>query len=74
MTKYLVIHLTGDYTMTERFIRLPEVMSMTGLGKSTVWAWTKSGVLPKSYTLSKRCTVWKFSEIQAYLKGTGAVA
>ncbi len=56
----------------DRFIRIHEVMKMTGLAKSTVWAWCASGRLPRPIKLSPRVTVWRLSEIQAIISG-GAV-
>ena len=54
--------------MQEQLIRLPRVMELTGLAKSTVWLWTKNGKLPKPLKLSARVTVWKLSEIQNYIQ------
>lgn len=53
--------------MQEQLIRLPRVMELTGLAKSTVWLWAKDGKLPKPIKLSNRVTVWKLSEIQDYI-------
>lgn len=51
----------------DKFVRINEVMKMTGLAKSTVWAWVASSKLPKPIKLSPRVTVWKESEIQAWI-------
>ncbi len=53
----------------DRFIRINEVMEMTGLSKSTVWAWAADGRLPKGKKLSPRVTVWRLSEIQEFIGG-----
>ncbi|WP_373033563.1 helix-turn-helix transcriptional regulator [Sulfurovum sp.] len=59
----------------DRFIRIKEVMELTGLAKSTVWAWVASGRLPKGTKLSSRVTVWRESEIQTWIeKQTGGAA
>ena len=47
----------------DRFIRLPEVMRITGLAKSTVWLWVKQGKLPAPKKLSSRVTVWRESDL-----------
>ena len=52
----------------DKLIRLPRVMELTGLAKSTVWAWVKDGRLPKSKKLSKRVAVWKESEILTWIE------
>lgn len=51
----------------DRFIRIKEVMEMTGLGKSTVWAWVAKEKLPKPIKLSSRVTVWRMSDLQAFI-------
>ncbi len=54
--------------MNDKLIRLPELMKRTGLGKSTVWAWVKAGKLPKPHKLSPRVSVWKESELNAFIE------
>ena len=51
----------------EKLIRLPRVMELTGLAKSTVWAWVKDGKLPRPTKLSRRVLVWKESDILAWI-------
>lgn len=51
----------------DRLIRLPEVMRLTGLAKSTVWLWVSQGKLPTPTKLSPRVSVWRESEIQNYI-------
>ena len=53
--------------LQDRLIRLPEVMERTGVARSTVWDLMKKGKFPKSHKLSERVTVWKESEIIAYI-------
>ena len=53
--------------MTEKLIRVPRVMELTGLAKSTIWAWVKKGKLPKPTKLSYRVSVWKESDILTYI-------
>lgn len=52
----------------DKLIRLPRVMELTGLAKSTVWLWVKDGKLPKGTKLSPRVTVWKESDILSWIK------
>jgi len=49
--------------MNEKFNRLPEVMKVTGLARSTVWLWVKMGKFPKPIKLSPRVTVWRESDL-----------
>ncbi len=48
----------------ENFIRLKEVMKITGIARSTIWLWSKVGRFPKPIKISPRVTVWKLSDIQ----------
>lgn len=53
--------------MEDKLIRLTRVMELTGLAKSTVWAWVANGKLPKPRKLSHRVAVWKESVILAWI-------
>jgi prophage regulatory protein len=52
----------------EKLIRIPRVMELVGIKKSTVWLWVKQGKLPKPKKLSSRVTVWKESEIIEFIE------
>jgi prophage regulatory protein len=52
--------------MNEQFLRLPQVMEITGLAKSTVWLWVKEGRFPAPIKLSARVTVWQLSDVKAW--------
>jgi prophage regulatory protein len=51
-----------------RYLRIPDVMLKTGLGKSTIWAWVKQGKFPKPIKLSPRVTVWEESKINKWME------
>lgn len=51
----------------ERLIRLPELVSLIGVKKSTIWKWVKQGNLPQPIKLSSRVTVWRLSDVYAYI-------
>lgn len=53
--------------MNEQLIRLPDVMAKVGIKRSTVWQFVKDGKLPKPIKLSAKITVWRASEIDAYI-------
>lgn len=55
-------------TEQEQFIRLPRTMQITGLGRSTVWAYVKTGKFPASIKLSERVTVWRLSEVNRWIE------
>ncbi|WP_300179827.1 AlpA family transcriptional regulator [uncultured Aliivibrio sp.] len=50
-----------------RLIRLKEVMSMTGLGRSTVYNYIADNVFPKSVSLGDRAVAWVESEIEEWV-------
>jgi predicted DNA-binding transcriptional regulator AlpA len=53
------------------FVRLPQVLSVIPLGKSSWWAGVKSGRFPKPIKLSVRCTVWKAEDIRNLINDIG---
>ena len=53
--------------MKPRIIRLPEVLEMTGLSKSTVYRlMAHDGRFPRSVKLGERATGWKFKEVRKW--------
>jgi prophage regulatory protein len=51
----------------EGFVRLPSVLSVLGISKSSFYAGIKSGKFPKGKLLSERCRVWPVSEVRNLL-------
>jgi len=51
----------------QRFIRLPEVRHLTGLGKSQVYALALAGKFPAPIKLSERCSAWLESDVRAWI-------
>jgi prophage regulatory protein len=49
------------------FLRLPQVLKIVPVGKSTWWAGVKSGRYPKGQKLSPRTTAWKVEDIRALI-------
>ena len=48
----------------DRLLRLPEVLNIIPISKSSWWEGVKEGIYPKPIKLGPRTTCWKFSEIQ----------
>ena len=46
------------------YIRLPEVLKLLGISRSTFYAGIKDGKYPKPYRIGKRVSTWKAGEIQ----------
>ena len=45
------------------FVRLPQILAVIPIGKSTWWAGVASGRFPSGIKLSSRTTAWKAKDI-----------
>ena len=54
------------------FLRLPEVLRLYPVSKSTWWAGVKDGRFPKPVKLSRRCTAWRAEDIHTLITSKGA--
>ena len=50
-----------------RFIRLKEVMHVTGLGRSSIYNYMAEGRFPKTVSLGGRAVAWVESEVQDWM-------
>ncbi len=50
-----------------RFIRLPEVMSKTGLARSTIYKLISAGDFPAQVALGARAVAWLESDIHGWM-------
>lgn len=50
------------------FLRLPEVLKIFPVSKSTWWSGVKSGIYPKPVKLSANITAWKVEDIRALVR------
>jgi prophage regulatory protein len=57
-----------------QYLRDKQVAEMLTIGRSSVWRMTKEGKLPAPIKLSERVTVWKLSDIEAFIASKEAVA
>ena len=48
----------------EGFVRLPQVLHVLGIGKTTFWEGVKTGRFPAPVKLGPRTTVWKVEDIR----------
>lgn len=51
----------------DRILRLPEVVSRTGLSRPTIYNRSRAGTFPKPVRLGPNSTGWFESEIDAFL-------
>ncbi|OQS41003.1 helix-turn-helix transcriptional regulator [Chromobacterium haemolyticum] len=49
------------------FIRLADVMQMTGLAKSTVYKYIRQGTFPRPVSAATRASRWVKSEVDSWL-------
>ena len=50
-----------------QYLRDKQVAEMLTIGRSSVWRMAKEGKLPTPIKLSERVTVWKLSDIEAFV-------
>ncbi len=50
-----------------RLIKLKDVMSNTGLARSTIYKYIAEGVFPKPVSLGERAVAWVESEIEEWI-------
>lgn len=56
------------------FLRLPQVLELIPVSKSTWWAGCKSGRYPQPVKLSARTTAWRVEDIEALIKKMNTAA
>lgn len=50
-----------------RFLRLPQVLELIPVGKSTIYYLIQKGEFPKQVKLEPKLSVWRKSDIEAYI-------
>ena len=53
--------------MTDRILRLPEVIEKTGISRSSIYEQMQLGLFPKQLRLGKRMVGWSEAEIEEHL-------
>ena len=51
-----------------RFMRLPEVVQLTGVSRSTVYRWMANGEFPKQVSLGSNTVAWLEAEIEDWIQ------
>lgn len=49
----------------------PASTGLLGVSDKTIWNWVKRGEFPAPIKLSPTVTVWRLSDVQAWMKGKG---
>lgn len=55
------------YIMPDKLLRLPAVMEMTGLGRSTIYRMMAEGDFPKPIRLGQRAVAWPTDSIRNWI-------
>ena len=50
-----------------RLLRLPAVLALTGLKKSSIYAKSKKGTFPKPVRLGSRAVAWRSDELTRWI-------
>jgi predicted DNA-binding transcriptional regulator AlpA len=48
-------------------LRLPQVLAIVPVGRSTWWQWVSTGKAPKGIKLGEKTTAWRKSSIQKFV-------
>jgi predicted DNA-binding transcriptional regulator AlpA len=71
MTANLVSTPSTSLTLpSEGYARLPHILAVIPISKSSWWAGVKSGKYPKPVKLGQRTTAWRVSEIRALFEAS----
>ncbi len=54
------------------FLRLPQVLRLYPVSRSTWWAGVRSGRYPQPIKLGERCTAWRAENIRELIERTGS--
>lgn len=63
------MHVNNTSQPSDALLRLPQVLSLIPVSRSGFLAGVAEGRYPRSIKLSPRVTVWRASEIYAYIEG-----
>jgi prophage regulatory protein len=55
--------------MSSKILRLPAVMELTGLSRSSIYLRVAQNTFPKQVSLGARAVGWRESDIEAWIEG-----
>lgn len=61
-------HLHNNVSHQRPTMRAKDAAAFLSVGVSTFWRWVAEGKIPKGTKLAARTTVWRRSDIEAFLK------
>jgi predicted DNA-binding transcriptional regulator AlpA len=54
------------------FLRLPQVLAVIPVSRSTWWSWVQSGKAPAGIKLGPRITAWRSEAIREFIERSSA--
>ena len=60
-------NLPADPAPRERLIPCSEVQRLTGLSRSTIYAWMRQGRFPKPVRVGRRAVRWRLEEVLEFI-------
>lgn len=51
-----------------QFIKLPEVIKLTGLSRSSIYRGMRQGVFPATIQISTRSVAWNMADVQQWMQ------
>ena len=52
----------------KRILRMPEVLELTGLCRTSIWRKVKAGTFPQRVKLGARAVGWRASDVEEWLE------
>ena len=62
----------NEFLPATGFLRLPQILKLIPVSKSSIWAWIAKGDFPKPCKLGPRTTAWKTSDVWAWIESRGS--
>lgn len=69
----MVNHTELVPTASDRAIRMPEVIQLTGMSRTSIYDSIKSGTFPKGFLIGKRARGWMLSTVMNWLQEKAGV-
>lgn len=57
--------------VTDPLLRLPAVLAVLGVGRSTLYDWMARGIFPKPIKLGTKVSAWRRSAIENFIAARG---
>lgn len=71
LVRYLLSNVVKQTTLPtgtrDRIVRIGEVQKLTGLSRTTIWRYEKTGNFPARVPLGPSAVGWRLSEIEAWI-------